>query len=282
MPKKKSSNVTKIKYHKPTTDEINEIINSTIPENTRKATAKWVGILETWRLEVGYEYGIETITDKDKLEHEMIEFILGIRQIRSQQEYSPSSLINCIRLLSIYILKHPKAINKYNIGNRKEFAQLWEALNGKMKQLKKKGIISRHHDHLTDEELKKIFQHDAVTSNTPQGLIYRIFMWCCLLFQPRGGEHYKISIAQFTFLSNGGIQFVKNYQKNDQGGVNGSSDSLMIPVPPDPEDYQGPVYDFKYFFSKRPMNSKCESLYLHINKEIKGKNIRTCSFFFFK
>ncbi|CAG8838167.1 20135_t:CDS:1, partial [Racocetra persica] len=111
-----------------------------------------------------------------QLEREMTEFILGINQIRDQSEYSPSSLMNCIRLLSVYIFKHPESVNKFNINNRKEFPRLWEALNGKMKQLKKDGIVSRHHDHLTDDELKQIFQHPALSINNPEGLLYRIFM----------------------------------------------------------------------------------------------------------
>ncbi|CAG8841989.1 2948_t:CDS:2, partial [Racocetra persica] len=113
-----------------------------------------------------------------------------------------------------------------------------EALNGKMKQLKKKGIVSQHHDYLTDNELKKIFQHEKVLIDTPQRLIYRIFMWSCFLFQPCGGEHYKISIKQFNFTPNG-------------------------------ESYQGPVHDFKFYFSKKPLNSSYDSLYLRINKEAK-------------
>ncbi|CAG8582903.1 7893_t:CDS:2 [Gigaspora margarita] len=62
----------KNKYYKPTSAEINEIINSTVPENTQKSTTKWVKILENWRHDVGYDYGIETVTDKD-----LLEFILS-------------------------------------------------------------------------------------------------------------------------------------------------------------------------------------------------------------
>ncbi|RHZ86271.1 hypothetical protein Glove_52g162 [Diversispora epigaea] len=98
---------------------------------------------------------------------------------------------------------------------------------------------------INDDELKKIFQHKKVSINTPQGLLYKIFMWCCLLFQFHGEEHYKISIKQFTFTSNG-------------EGVDGNSDALIIPVPPDTEGYQG-----------LPLNPSCDSLYLHINKEAK-------------
>lgn len=52
----------------------------------------------------------------------------------------------------------------------------------------------------------------------------------------------------------------------------GNSDALIIPVPPDSKGYQGPVHDFNFYFSKRPLNSSCDSLYLRINKEAKGKN----------
>ncbi|CAG8828114.1 14004_t:CDS:2, partial [Gigaspora margarita] len=146
--------MTKNKYYKPTSAEINEIINSTILENTQKATAKWVKILENWWHNVGYNYGIETVTDKDQLEREMIEFILGIRH-------------------------HPEGTNVFNISNRKEFPHLWEALNGKIKKLKKEDL--------------------------------------------------------FEFTSNSGIHFKKYSQKNDQDGVDGNSDALIVPVPPDPK-----------------------------------------------
>ncbi|CAG8838168.1 20136_t:CDS:2, partial [Racocetra persica] len=73
-----------------------------------------------------------------------------------------------------------------------------------------------------------------------------------------------MTTAQITFTSNGGMQFVKNYQKNDQGGVDGCSDALVIPIPPDPENYRGPVYDFKYYFAKRPTNSNYPEWYLDV------------------
>ncbi|CAG8698436.1 7285_t:CDS:2, partial [Racocetra persica] len=150
-----------------------------------------------------------------------------IRQINTNKEYAPSSLINCIKLLSVYILKHPRGNKIFNISNRKEFSHLWEVFNRKMKKLKKDGIISHHHDILTETELRTIFQHNLVSSNTPQGLQYRVFMWCCLLFQPRGGEHYNLSISQFVFTSNGSIYFMKYSQKNDQDGKGVPMDTTM-------------------------------------------------------
>ncbi|CAG8678231.1 10780_t:CDS:1 [Cetraspora pellucida] len=104
-----------------------------------------------------------------------------------------------------------------------------------MKQLKKDRIVSHYYNHLNDNELKLIFQHKDITSDTLQGLLYQVFIWCCLLFQLQSGEHYKLLIFQFVFLPNSGINFFKYSQKNDQGEVNRNFDALMIPVPSDPE-----------------------------------------------
>ncbi|CAG8810178.1 44760_t:CDS:2, partial [Gigaspora margarita] len=156
---------TKNKYYKPTSTEINEIINSTVPENTQLATAKWVKILGNWQHDVEYNYRIETVMDKDQLENEMTKFS-------------------------------------------------WDSTS----------------------------QHD--------------------------GKHYNMLTEQFEFTSNGGIHFKKYSQKNDQGGVDGNSNALIVPVPPDSEGSQGPIYDIKFYFSKRPSNSKCPYLYLKINKNI--------------
>ncbi|CAG8508330.1 656_t:CDS:2 [Scutellospora calospora] len=83
MPK---ANTLKNRYYKPTSSEIDEIIRSIIPKNTCRATSKWVKILENWCHDVGYDYGIEIITDKNQLECEMTEFILGIRQINTNKK----------------------------------------------------------------------------------------------------------------------------------------------------------------------------------------------------
>ncbi|CAG8841522.1 1113_t:CDS:2, partial [Gigaspora margarita] len=65
--------------------------------------------------------------------------------------------------------------------------RMLKTLDGKMKQLKKIGKVARHHDPLTNTEIQAIFAHEATSISHPQGLQYRIFMWCCLLFAPRGG-----------------------------------------------------------------------------------------------
>ncbi|CAG8644064.1 2420_t:CDS:2, partial [Cetraspora pellucida] len=77
------------------------------------------------------------------------------------------------------------------------------------------------------EELKKIFQYDASST-----------------------LHHKGCFLEFLYVH-------KNFQKNDQDGIDENSDALVISVPPDPEGCQGLIYNFKLYFSKRPSSSKC-------------------------
>jgi hypothetical protein len=219
---------------------------------------------------VGYNYSIETIKNKQQLEHEMVEFICGVRQLNSEKEYAPFSLHNTINCIAAYLLDNTLNTDKYNLASKQEFRDLWKTLDGKMKLLKKNGKITHHHDPLTNMEIEAIFKHDAISATHPQGLQYRVFMWCCLLFAPRGGEHAEMRMSQFFFTSNGGLQFTKFSQKNDQGGIDGNLDSLEIPVPPDSEGSLGPIYDIKLYINSRPKNCKCEFLHLRINKNYQG------------
>ncbi|CAG8829275.1 14601_t:CDS:1, partial [Racocetra persica] len=109
------------------------------------------------------------------------------------------------------------------------------ALNSKMKVLKQSKKTTKHHDPLSPDELKTIFNHEALSINTAKGLQYQVFMWCCLLFALSGGEHSQMKVTWFTFLSDGGIQFTKFSQKNNPSSIEGNLDSLMIPVLADPE-----------------------------------------------
>ncbi|CAG8752604.1 26672_t:CDS:2, partial [Racocetra persica] len=189
MSKQKTSK-TNTGSFKPSSEEIQHIKNSTVPENTRKMIDNW--------------------------------------------EYAPSSLRNAINCLAMYLLDNSLNINKYNLANNQEFKDLWKTLDGKMKQLKKIEKVVWHHDPLTTTEIQTIF-------------------------------HGEMCISQFVFTSNGGLQFKKFSQKNNQGGIDGNLDSLTILVPPDPEGLLGPIHDIKLYIEHWPTNFTCDYLHLKIN-----------------
>ncbi|CAG8803982.1 16382_t:CDS:2, partial [Gigaspora margarita] len=154
--KKKKSKTKVHGDYLPTGKKIDEIIESYIPENTCKATQN-----------------IETVTNKDQLEKEMMEFFCSMRKIQDESNYSPSSLVNTYNCLSNYIYKHPGGSQKFVINNKSEFPLLWEALNRKIKVLKQFGKVTKHHDPLSPDELRTIFNHKALLINTAKGLQYR-------------------------------------------------------------------------------------------------------------
>ncbi|CAG8796759.1 8575_t:CDS:2, partial [Cetraspora pellucida] len=166
-----------------------------------------VKALNRWQNNVGYCYGIETVTNKDQVKKEMTEFFCDVRKIQDGSDYTPSSL---------------------------------KVLNGKMKVLKQSRKTTKHHDPLSPNELRTIFNHEALSINTAKG-----------------------------------IQFTKFSQKNDPGSIEGNLDSFIIPVLADPEGYLGPVHNIKLYLSKRPTNCACQFLHLKINKNIHGIPIVT-------
>ncbi|CAG8499605.1 41064_t:CDS:2 [Gigaspora margarita] len=88
-----------------------------------------------------------------------------------------------------------------------------------MKVLKQFGKVTKHHNLLLSDELKAIFNHNALSVNTTKG-----------------------------------IQFTKFSQKNDPGGIEENLDLLMILEPLDSEGYLGPIHDIKLYLNRRPTN----------------------------
>ena len=62
-------------------------------------TNKWVRILNDWREVVGYNYLLESLDDKDRIEKEVSEFIVGAKT-KQNQVYSRSSLKNAVAGIS--------------------------------------------------------------------------------------------------------------------------------------------------------------------------------------
>ncbi|CAG8798605.1 4710_t:CDS:2, partial [Gigaspora margarita] len=171
-------------------------------------------ILKLVAKNVGYCYGIEMVTNKDQLEKEIMEFFCG------------------------YIYKHPGGSKKFIINNKNEFPLLWEALNGKIKVLKQSGKVTKHHDPSSSDELRTIFNHEALSINTAKG-----------------------------------IQLTKFSQKNDTGGIEGNLDSLVIPVPADPEGFMGPHKDGKWHLNAKLGQNSCSNFMKNICSEV-GINIK--------
>ncbi|PKK65048.1 hypothetical protein RhiirC2_786689 [Rhizophagus irregularis] len=173
-------------YFKPTAKELLKVQESRVPQNTVKCTKKWINILNSWRNheDVGYKYTLESLSSNQQIEKEMCEFIYGIRT-KSGERYSRASLKNVVASISRH-LKDTIPQWNYNLLDKNHFPKLHATLDGTLKEMKKLGIgAAKPHEGLTNDELKIILDHDAVSSNNPEGLLRRVFLWICLLGCPR-------------------------------------------------------------------------------------------------
>ena len=167
-------------------------------------TNKWVRVLNDWRKVVGYNYLLESLDDKDRIEKEVSEFIVGAKT-KQNQVYSRSSLKNAVAGISRHLRNVKKDWN-YNLCKKEHFPKLNGILDGQLKLMKKQGIgEARPYDALTSDEVKLILNHNVCSPNNPAGLLYRIFMWICLLGCARGGEHHSLVISQFEDTEDGFI-----------------------------------------------------------------------------
>ncbi|CAJ0635744.1 7226_t:CDS:2 [Entrophospora sp. SA101] len=212
-------------HFKPTQEELDRLQQSRIPSNTLQNTNKWVRVLNDWRKVVGYNYLLESLDDKDRIEKEVSEFIVGAKT-KQNQVYSRSSLKNAVAGISRHLRNVKKDWN-YNLCKKEHFPKLNGILDGQLKLMKKQGIgEARPYDALTSDEVKLILNHNVCSPNNPAGLLYRIFMWICLLGCARGGEHHSLVILQFEDT------------EDDPSGVN------------------GPNYDIRLYLSKCPSHYK--------------------------
>src|SRR3954451_13088008 len=159
----------------------------------------------------------------------------------------------------------------YNLFNKIDFPMIYATLDGTLKEMKKLGIgAAKSHDGLTNNEIRLILNHEAISPDNPEGLLRRVFLWICLFGCPRGGEHYNLTIDQFDDTERGLI-FKKYHQKNDQGGIDGSQFSFEIPFPSDIKGQAEPNNDIRKYISMRPIGCKTKEFYLGISTKESGK-----------
>ena len=199
----------------------------------------------------------------------MCEFIYGVRTTKGEK-YSRASLKNAVASISRH-LKNSIPQWNYNLLDKTNFPKPHATLDGTLKEMKRLGIgAAKPHEGLTNDELKIILHHNAMSPNEPEGLLRRAFLWICLLGCPRGGEHYNLLIDQFEDTEKG-LVFKKFQQKNDQGGLEGNQFTFEIPFPSDIEGKAEPSADIRKYISMRPPNCTTKEFYLGISAKTSGK-----------
>ncbi|CAB5393068.1 unnamed protein product [Rhizophagus irregularis] len=185
-----------------------------------------------------------TLYDKKAIAMLLCEFIIVI-QTKDKKEYKANSLYNGICAINRFYQEMFKDREPFNIHEDFEFRIVRDTLHTRMIELEE--INNGEYngaDPLTDEEMVKIFEHPDISSNSPDGLLRRVFLWvgCCTA---RRGDHII-------------------------GGYYHQTNSNQQPVhiiPPDEPGTYGACHDIRKYLSLRPNNAE-ENFFLRINKDI--------------
>ncbi|CAB4383672.1 unnamed protein product [Rhizophagus irregularis] len=185
-----------------------------------------------------------TLYDKKAIAMLLCEFIIVI-QTKDKKEYKANSLYNGICAINRFYQEMFKDREPFNIHEDFEFRIVRDTLHARMIELEE--INNGEYngaDPLTDEEMVKTFEHPDISSNSPDGLLRRVFLWvgCCTA---RRGDHII-------------------------GGYYHQTNSNQQPVhiiPPDEPGTYGACHDIRKYLSLQPNNAE-ENFFLRINKDI--------------
>ncbi|CAB5353232.1 unnamed protein product [Rhizophagus irregularis] len=238
----KSSN--KETFDRPCIETLQKYVSSAKPKNTNKNTRLWVSRFESFVNDTQPNIDLMTLYDKKAIAMLLCEFIIVI-QTKDKKEYKANSLYNGICAINRFYQEMFKDREPFNIHEDFEFRIVRDTLHARMIELEE--INNGEYngaDPLTDEEMVKTFEHPDISSNSPDGLLRRVFLWvgCCTA---RRGDHII-------------------------GGYYHQTNSNQQPVhiiPPDEPGTYGACHDIRKYLSLQPNNAE-ENFFLRINKDI--------------
>ncbi|PKY34503.1 hypothetical protein RhiirB3_498880 [Rhizophagus irregularis] len=264
----KSSN--KETFDRPCIETLQKYVSSAKPKNTNKNTRLWVSRFESFVNDTQPNIDLMTLYDKKAIAMLLCEFIIVI-QTKDKKEYKANSLYNGICAINWFYQEMFKDREPFNIHEDFEFRIVRDTLHTRMIELEE--INNGEYngaDPLTDEEMVKIFEHPDISSNSPDGLLRRVFLWVGCCTARRGGSYHSIMASHFKKRDDGGYNIVPIHDKTHQGGYYYQTNSNQQPVhiiPPDEPGTYGACHDIRKYLSLRPNNAE-ENFFLRINKDI--------------
>ncbi|GES98600.1 zinc finger MYM-type protein 2-like [Rhizophagus clarus] len=194
-------------------------------KNTYYATNNWIKSLENFRKKQGCDEKIEEINNVEKLDQQLAEFIVSMKQ-KNGKEYATSSVKAAVAALYRYLNKN-SIIKHVNIYDTNIFTILSETVSGKIKYLSNLGYGEANgSDGLSFKEIQQILSHKFMDGSTPERLLRRVFFYNAIILGLREGEHSSIE----------GLL-------NDHG----KAEILIIP------NQAEVINDYESYFAKRPV-----------------------------
>jgi len=191
----KSSN--KETFDRPCIETIQKYVSSAKPKNTNKNTRLWFSRFESFVEDTQPNIDLMTLYDKQAIAVLLYEFIIVI-QTKDKKEYKVNSLYNGICAINRFYQEMFKDKELFNIHEDFEFRIVRDTLHTRMIELEE--INNGEYngaDPLTDEEMVKIFEHPDISSNSPDGLLRRVFLWVGCCTARRGRSYHNIMASHF-------------------------------------------------------------------------------------
>ncbi|GET03105.1 zinc finger MYM-type protein 2-like [Rhizophagus clarus] len=169
------------------------------------STNTWINTLEAFRHDLQLPGKIEDIDTKEVLERQLVLFFVSCKQ-QNGKDYSVQSIKAARFAIARHINLYSK-IRPQDINNKNVYPDLYNnAITGKIKILTKSGFgESRGADAFTESEIQLTVNHSAMQTDSPKGLLRRIFWHNAFELALRGGEHYDLKIQHFVKRKDGEI-----------------------------------------------------------------------------
>ena len=238
-----------------------------IPQNTDKSTQWAVKAFTDWaisRKEAGEDAPPEIILlthDRKVLCNWLCTFFLEVRKFDGTK-YCPRSLASLLAGIHRHIEAHSR--HKVQIQRQEEFEPLHTLLENLYRKLHSEGIgtTKNQAEVISLHEEKQLWATEALTYNTPQGLLNAVFYYNGINFCLRGGdEHRNLHESQLHFGSDSAsreqveyVDYVEHGSKNRPGGTKQLNlDNKTVRQYAQPASgEQCHIYLLKLYFSKLP------------------------------
>ncbi len=222
--------------------------------NTDKSNNVWMSLFMKFREVHGYSNEIVELDNKT-LSDQLEQFIVEVRKSNGQ-EYKASSLYTGFCALAWGISEIFENIRVVNLFDNYQFKGLQRTLDGRMKSLANQGDKNRKQSEpLETDEIRFILNSPTTTTDTPKGLLWRVWIWITLLCCLRGGDAKWLKASWIKEMDDGGMQLELPKEKNHAGGIKDPyAVSGISFIPPDTlGNIYTPVADIKKYLIKRPI-----------------------------
>nr|CAG8489698.1 14578_t:CDS:10 [Entrophospora candida] len=180
------------KYESPPEELVQKYINIATPPNTQKSTCQWFSRFEEFIKDTQLTIDLMKIHDDKRVIASLLCQFIDVVRTRENKEYMANSLYNGICAINHYFQALLKYKTPFNIHEDFEFGAVRDVLHSRMIELEElAGGNYNGADPLSDEEMVKIFDHTMVSSNSPEGLLRRVFLWIGCCTAQHGGYYHK-------------------------------------------------------------------------------------------